>query len=219
MNEMTISETIAADAIAEKYRRDGYQVSRESQLEFAPGVRADLVVRKDDEVKVIEIKSRSSLAASSETSEIARMVRARPGWTFELVLVGESEIADSPRDAHAVRAEGVVQRLDEAERALEEGLEEAAFLLAWSACEAALRALVVEEGVSGADVTAPDRVFDHAVFNGVISRPEYQSLVDMRQLRNAIVHGFTVDGFGADAVTDLIDIVRRLTGATTPRDD
>ena len=89
----TISEKLLADMTAEEYRNKGYEVSRETQLDFLPGFRTDLVVRKGDEVKVIEVKSRASLAANREIRELARVIHSKPGW-IELE-VGEPEKLDS----------------------------------------------------------------------------------------------------------------------------
>ena len=63
IDETSNAEYLRARETAAEYRRMGYEVAREAPLDFLPGFRADLVVRKDDEVKVIEVKSRSSLAA------------------------------------------------------------------------------------------------------------------------------------------------------------
>ena len=49
---------------AAEYRSKGYEVEQDCPLEFLPGFLADLVVRKDGETKVIEVKYRASLAES-----------------------------------------------------------------------------------------------------------------------------------------------------------
>ena len=57
-------EHLLLDKTAEEYRRKGYEVSLEAQLDFLPGFSPDLVVRKGDETVVVEVKARSSLAAN-----------------------------------------------------------------------------------------------------------------------------------------------------------
>ena len=54
---------------AEEYRSKGYEVLRDAALDFLPGYRADLLVKKGDEVKVIEVKTRSSLAADPKIAQ------------------------------------------------------------------------------------------------------------------------------------------------------
>ena len=92
----TIFEYLLTQKTAEEYRSRGYEVLVEASLDFLPGFTADLLVRKGDEVKVIEVKSRPSLAADPKISELARIIESKPGWTFELLLVSEPEKLDSP---------------------------------------------------------------------------------------------------------------------------
>ena len=195
---------------AAEYRSKGYEVEEDCPLEFLPGFRADLVVRKGGETKVIEVKYRASLAESSKMRELAEVLHDRPGWSFELLLVGEPEKLDSPEGVQSFAGEEIRQRLTEAEKALKHGLGEAAFLLVWSAFEAVTRELIAAEGVSIARVTKSGYVLDQAVYHGVISRKEYEYLADMRKYRNAIAHGFDVNGFSDEKVTELIEVVLRL---------
>lgn len=215
IEDATILESLLADQTAEEYRRKGYEVSREAQLDFLPGFRPDLIVRKDDQVTVIEVKARSSLAANPKIRELAQIIHSKPGWSFELLLVSEPEKLDPPNGAQPFEAESILQRVEEAERALESGLSEAAFLLAWSACEAAIRALIAAQGISSTSITTPNYVLNQAAFHGVISRDEHRNLTGMLRYRNAIVHGFAVDDFSDQLTTDLIEIVRGMTNTTT----
>ena len=137
----TDSEYLLTHKTAEEYRGKGYEVVFEAPLDFLPGFSADLLVRKGDDVRVIEVKSRSSLAADPKISELARLIDAKPGWSFELVLVSEPEKLDSPEGARSFESERILQRIEEAEKSLQAKLPEAAFLLAWSASEAVIREL------------------------------------------------------------------------------
>ncbi len=213
----TDSEYLLARKTAEEYRSNGYEVQLEAPLDFFPGFRADLLVRKGDEVKVIQVKSRPSLAADPRISELAQLIESKPGWSFELVLVGEPERVDSPEGALPFEGQGILRRLEQAEMSLGAGIPEAAFLLAWSAGEAALRELIAAEGVSDRRITSPLFVLDQAVFRGVISRDEYDSLAGMLKYRNAIVHGFSADGLSDALVAELIGTIRSI--AATPANE
>ena len=195
---------------AAKYRSRGYEVEEDCPLDFLPGFRADLVARKGDEVRVIEVKSRTSLAATPQLNELAEILYSKPDWSYDLLLVGEPEKLDSHEGVQSFAGEEIRQRLTEAEKALEHGLGEAAFLLVWSAFEAVTRELIAAEGVAIARVTKSGYVLDQAVYHGVISREEYEYLADMRKYRNAIAHGFDVNGFSDGKVTELIEVVLRL---------
>ncbi len=214
VRDATDTEYLLTRKTAEEYRSKGYEVLLEAPLDFMPGFRADLLVRKGDEMRVIEVKSRPSLAADPKISELARLIESMPGWTFELVLVGEPEKMDSPEGARSFESEKIVQRIEEAERSREAGLPEAAFLLAWSASEAVIRVLLAGQGVSSTSITSPGYVLDQGVYHGVISREDYDALTRMRKYRNAIVHGFGTDDFDDGLVAELIATIRRI--MTTP---
>ena len=218
VRDTTDSEYLLTQKTAEEYRSNGYEVQLAASLDFFPNFHADLLVRKGDEVKVIEVKSRPSLAADPKITELARLIDSKPGWSFELLLVSEPENVDSPAGARSFEAEGIVQRIEQAEKSLRAGIPEAAFLLAWSACEAATRDLIAAEGVSNTRITSPRFVLDQAVFHGVLSREEYDNLVGMLKYRNAIVHGFNPGDFDAELATELIETVRRIVTSSQVND-
>ncbi len=211
VRSVTASEYLLIQKTAEEYRSKGYEVLSDAPIDFLPGFIADLLVRKGDEVRVIEVKSRSSLAADPKLSELARLIDSKPEWRFELLLVAEPEKLDSPEGARAFESRRILQRVEEAEKSLQAGSPEAAFLLAWSASEAAIRELLSAQGVSKPSITPPRFVLDQATFHGIISREESDKLSHMLKYRNAIVHGFGTDDFGDDMVTDLIETIRRIT--------
>ena len=207
----TNAEHLLALKTAQEYRSKGYDVSTGVLLDFFPNFQADLVVRKGDESKVIEVRSRSSLAADRRISELANTIESEPGWTFELILVSEPESRDAPAGARSFESESILQRIEQAEKALQSDIPEAAFMLAWSACEAAIRALVSNEGVSKPGITSASYVLDQARYLGVISGDEYLKLTDLHKYRNAIAHGFSHDDLGIEMVLELIETARRLT--------
>ena len=196
---------------AKEYRDKGYDVSTEAQLDFLPGFQADLIVRKGDRARVIEVKTRSSLAADRKIRQLAEIIESKPGWTFQLIMVGEPENRDAPPAASALEPERILQRTERAEKILDSGLTEAAFILAWSACEAALRTLIADEGVSKPDITSTTYIINQARYLGIISKDDYLNLTHLQKYRNAIVHGFTHDDLNPDMVAELIQTARRMT--------
>ena len=74
----TDSEYLLIRKTSEEYRSNGYEVQLAAVLDFLPNFQADLLVRKGDEVKVIEVKSRPSLAADP---------KPKPGWDVHLLGV------------------------------------------------------------------------------------------------------------------------------------
>src|SRR3954470_2751922 len=86
-----------AHDVAEEYRGKGYKVIEEPSPHdlpnFLSGYHPDLLVRRGDEAVVVEVKARSSLVKDPQIRDLARLLRAKPGWNFELVVVGEGEKA------------------------------------------------------------------------------------------------------------------------------
>lgn len=196
---------------ADEYRNQGYEVSLDATLDFLPGYSPDLIARKDGETKVIEVKSRSSLAANPKIRELAEIIDSKPGWSLELLLVAQPEKLEAPEGERPLEHGNILQRIEEAENLLAAGHSDAAFLLAWTACEAALRMLIREHGVPGNGITTTKHVFNQATFLGILSRGEYRHLTHVQKYRNAIVHGYSHGDVSEELITNLVENVRQMT--------
>ncbi len=214
MAHPTAAEYQLRKQTADAFRDQGYEVSIDEELDFLPGFKADLLARKGNQVRVIEVKTRSALANVSELDELARATKERPGWSFELLLVGEAEQLEPPPGAGSFDSERIHQLLDEAETMLATGHAESAFLLAWSACEAALRLLVGDQEGSTKRITGARQSLEQAVFLGIISEDERRRMTKLWQLRNACVHGYSAPELNDRSVSELIEISRNLAAAT-----
>jgi hypothetical protein len=218
MEAVTSPERQRARAIAEEYRSRGYEVIEEpspAQLpDFLSGYRPALLVRKGDEVIVVEVKSRSSLAKDAQIRDLAQLLQTKPHWNFELVVVGETERINAPEGARPFERADILRGIDAAERLLESGFSEAALLLAWSTAEATVRLLIEEEGIV-LDHLNPPYILKQAVMNGVIARDDYNFLTNVIKYRNALVHGFKTLDFDPALVSELISMTKRLLHSTS----
>ncbi len=214
MAQTTAAEYQYARHIADRYRSQGYHVAFDEPLEVLPGYRADVVARRGSEVKVIEVRMRSALASSSQLDLLAQAIENRPGWSFELVLVAEPDRLEPPAGAKPYDASALRSRVEQAESMLESGQAEAAFLLAWSSCEAALRLLAAEQDAAGDELASTRQMLGQAASLGDISEGEYRELLQLQQTRNALVHGLQDADFSADQARRLLKIVQGI--ITTP---
>lgn len=210
IEDIATAEKRVANRKAEEFRAKGYEVARNSPVEFMPDYVADIVAVKGTEHRVMAVKTRSSLKSLPQVEELAREVESRPNWSFDLVLVGEPGILDSPEGASLIDKEGMNQWIRQAEVALSNGLLEAAFLLAWSTCEAALRDKLPEARQKPLRIFPAYNMLEFAGYEGAIDRADYNYLVDAMKVRNALAHGLIVDGLDASRVTALIEVARRL---------
>lgn len=217
METPKIAEQQRARAVAEDYRRRGYDVveepSPESLPDFLAGYQPDLIARRGKETVVVEVKSRKSLADEPQVRELARLLQGKEHWSFELVVVPEEKPV-APEGAQPFTREDVLRGLEEAERLVELGFSEAAMLRAWATAEAALRIISEEEGVK-LERYAPSYMLTRAVSDGVISREEYAFFIRAMEYRNALVHGFSAAGFDINLVRKLIALIKQMIGHAT----
>ena len=213
MEATTSRERQRARAIAEEYRRRGYEVieqpSPEQLPKFLVGYHPDVLVQRGDEAIIVEVKSRSSLTKDPRIRELARLVQAEPHWTFELVLVGEEEQLAAPEGARPFERGDILQALETAARLVVSGFSEAALLLAWSAAEATVRLLSEGEGIV-LEGFNPLSILTQATSNGIISRDEYSFLAKVMKYRNALAHGFKTIDFDPALADELISLTKRL---------
>ena len=213
MEEIISLEKQRARAVAEDYRNRSFEViedpSPDQLPDFLSAYRPDLLIRKGDVAIVVEVKTRASLAADPQVRDLAQLLQKHPGWSFELVVVGEREKLDTPETARPFDRVDIQKSMQTAGELLDSGFAEAGFVLAWSGLEATVRLLTEEEGIS-LDRYTPLYILKQAVTNGVISRDDYNVLMNAMKYRNAVVHGFKVTSFDSDIARDLIVTSERL---------
>lgn len=198
-------------ALAEEYRGRGYEVivepSGDQLPEFLAGYQPDLIARHGPETLVVEVKSRRSLASDKKVRELARRVRSHPGWSFELVLVGDdTTTSDTGR---SLQRSEILQGIGEAERVEATGSTRAVLLVAWALAEAAVRLLMREQGVELQRLT-PASVLKQAVGEGLITRSDYELMVRAMEHRNAVAHGFQPPEPEPSLHRELLQLTERL---------
>lgn len=213
MEAMASLEKQRALAIAEEYRSRGFEVAVEPGPELLPGFlqdyRPDLLVRKDEEMIIVEVKSRSSLAKEPRIREVARLLSERPHWRFELVLLGEEQRRGLPEGSRTLEKEEILRTIEGAETLLATDQPEASLLMSWAATEAALRLLSEARGVA-TEPFNPLYTLKEALSNGIITRSDYNRLVRIIQYRNSLSHGFQPTDFVPGVVEELIQTTKRL---------
>ncbi len=203
---------------AGKYQAKGYDVSKEVPLDFIPGFRADLIVRKAGRTKVIEIKSWTSLAADPRIARIANIIDSKPEWTFELIFVGETENGKLTDDTPPLEPYKILHRIRCAEKKLHSEHTSDAFALAWSACAAATRALIAAEGVFRPDIAPVTYTLARpgplkAIPSGQRLNPD-----NLRKYRNVAARNFTHPDLTPKMVTTLIAAATAITSQLAARE-
>jgi uncharacterized protein YutE (UPF0331/DUF86 family) len=199
--------------LAEEYRDKGYEISfhpnPEDLPDFLKNYRPDMIVRRGDEAVVIEVKSRSSLNSSTQyLRNLAQLVEQHPGWRFELVMTNPEDAAYSQRAEGSLQEPEIESRLQIA-RQLATQHPESAILYSWSLVEATLRLVAENEGLSLQRFDSLYLVKKLAT-EGVISKSEYQLLMNALSLRNSIAHGFKTTQLTQEPLYELINIAEQL---------
>jgi uncharacterized protein YutE (UPF0331/DUF86 family) len=211
----TNTERDRALQLAQEYRARGYEVSLAPRLENLPDFlkeyRPDIIATRGDESVVIEIKSRAALKSSSHQylRNLAQLIENHPGWRFELVITNSVDDTYSRQAEESLQHNEIESRLQIARQITTQHVE-AAFLYSWSLVEATLR-LVVDREKLNSHRFSPIYLVKELVIEGVISKSEYQLLMNAISLRNAIIHGFkTTQQITEDSVYELIAITEQL---------
>ncbi|MBE9119406.1 hypothetical protein IQ269_00935 [Tychonema sp. LEGE 07199] len=201
--------------LAEEYRERGYEVSFHPNLEDLPDFlktyRPDMIVRLGEESVVIAVKSRSSLNSSSTQylRNLAQAVAENPGWRFELVMTNPEDAVYFPKAEGSLQEDEIESGLQVARQLVAQQHLESALLYSWSLVEATLRIVAKNEELSLPRLE-PLYLVKKLATEGLISQSEYQLLMNMLSLRNAIAHGFKTTQLTQNSVCELIEIAEEL---------
>lgn len=197
--------------LAEEYRQKGYEVllppKPEELPDFLRDYRPDMIVRRGEEAIVIEVKSRTSIASAQYLQGLAQAVEEHPGWRVKLVMTNPEDATYSAKVEGSLQEHEIKTQLQVA-RDLAVHHPESAILYAWSLAEATLRLLANQERFM--QKPEPLRLLKQLATEGVISKAEYQSLMNAFPLRNAIAHGFKTTQLTQSSVLELIEVTEQL---------
>ena len=167
------------ERIAEKYRRDGFDVQIRPAASDLPAFLAntpvDIIARKGDRVTALTVNEEGS---SDEES----------------IGVGAE-----------LGVDGAIRQIEEAELLLNPRTIRAALVMAWAAFEATARA-VLQPGREAFAGVSPRQMVEELRKRGLISEDDYPKLQQSSYLRNAIVHGAWPDEVPPDLVPFLLGL-------------
>ena len=180
--------------VADRYSQQGYEIIFPPDYDKLPDAIAiynpDLVVRNGRETVVVLVRSNRSSDFNNDRylSHLAKEIESYSDWRLELIVNKSSNADNSPIALESLQIDEVKSKLPVA-RQLAEQHPEAAFLYYWSLIEATVRLLVAKERLNLREFNFKGLIKE-LVFNGVISRSQYQTLEEAFQIRNATAHGF-----------------------------
>jgi uncharacterized protein YutE (UPF0331/DUF86 family) len=172
----------------------------------------DALAQKPGRNVVIEVKQRSAPPTERSLAEISRLFDGHPDWQLQVVLMG------GPLQSVAIpvaKPATVRSGIKEVRALIQQGHRRAAFVVAWSLLEAALRAL--DDETNGHSFT-PGIVVQTLAMNGYIEPETEGRMRNLIELRNRIVHGDLVaEPAQADVELVLSAIEETLSGAASKK--
>lgn len=196
--------------IANKYRRDGYDVIVEptlTDLPFTLGTyRPDILVTKtENEGYIVEVKNSYLQTSIDRYREVAEAVSKHKGWRF-LLVTGEDTSASEPSILPSW--DDLSQRAKRGKNFVALGEIDTAFLLFWTILEALMRKQA--EYVSIPIEQFPTQsLIKHLYSHGELSIEHFDMVMSLLNTRNRLVHGFEVQELSV-AVTNLDKLVADL---------
>jgi len=201
--------------VAREYRDKGYDVVLRPDAATLPaclaGFRIDLLARSPTDNVLVEIRSQQTLAGATDLAQMAEAVSCLPGWRLELVVTNPREKLLAESGAEPLTGTEIRERLAQVRELIHGGRLDAAALLAWSATEGALRRLAREEAVALED-PAPLPLVKQLYSLGIVSRADYDTIVEAIPLRNTLAHGYQIGRIDPDVIRQLVHVVGSLVG-------
>ena len=193
---------------AREYRRLGYDVMEQPRGDVLPPfLRAfapDLVVMKDDDRAVVEIKTRESLIGSNEFVELAKTIEAHAGWRLELISLGRRKPA-----VEELSQDGLEGLLAAGLSAFESGQRGLSLIYLVSVLDELVRDVATRHRIKGRDRSA-SAIIQELAFQGIIGEETANVLDWAWKRRNAMVHGHAGE---ETSRTEIVQVVAACRGS------
>lgn len=201
--------------VAERYRRQGYQVTVD------PGPNDLPTFAKDFKVEIVATRPGSNVLVSAKATRTefmdeprlaryAEAIESQPGWRYD-VFVLEPAPLPAPDEQFSEPSEAEVSKaLDEAEQLARSGYVAQSVLSAWSALESTMRVRLRSLGNQAKWGTSTRSMLNELYSDGIFSERELRELEAIAHLRNVIVHGFALPQIKEDTVQFINQVARRL---------
>ncbi|MGO9600529.1 MAG: hypothetical protein ACLP7Q_21305 [Isosphaeraceae bacterium] len=208
-----MTESMLLRELAERYRRDGYEVVLEPGPGDMPfdlgGYRPDLLVRKEHTGYLIEVKTRADDISVDQLRSVAEKVKDHRGWRFLLASAQDVVKEGLPgEDEESITWDGIAEQVDHALRLKDAGEEMAAYLILWIALERLLRVQARHVSLP-VDRLAPSILIRQLYSQGELTMSQFDTALQCLETRNRAVHGFNTPDL-ADSIDRLSALVRQL---------
>ncbi|WP_159784261.1 hypothetical protein [Sodalinema gerasimenkoae] len=200
--------------LEQDYRHQGYEsVSASEPLqdtlgltpEFVTTYAPDLLLRRGGELIIVKVTSRKDVG-SPQLAQLTQEVEQHDNWRLDLLLLAEPPQPQEhepswPKDEILARLQTL--------KPLIEQTPEPAWLYSWALLEATLRLIAEQEEIrlKHRDCAYLIKVM---LFEGVLSRQDYQDLHTLLPRRHQFSHGFKTPSIEPEAVRRIVEVIESL---------
>jgi REase_AHJR-like len=212
MNDQTLSrQAEVVEQLRRSYISRGYkfivQPKGQDNPSFLGNVVPDAIAISSNDKVVLEVKMSTSSNSKSELVKyLAAEVPRHQGWRFELVI---EDGQHSDRNADPT-LEIIAEEISKVERLQKENDLKLSVVVGWATLEALSRRLVFDEENAAPNRYKPTSVVEALVSNGFVDDSDGARLLEISQLRNQLVHGFTQVAVEAVDVNFLVTTLKKL---------
>jgi len=198
--------------LVNEYRQKGYKVIVSPKKNLLPlslnDYEPDLLLKKDKENIVIEVKTSESLRKSAYLKDLAEKLNSLENWKFELVLTNpRNKFIDEKSELEEYSIEELKQKLTQVKKTIDYEFPEPHLLYTWSLFEAAARTILKKEQpkveVKLNTITIIKQLYSY----GIINSAEYDWLNSLLELENKLSHGYKVKSIAKKELEKLIKMI------------
>ncbi len=204
------------DSVATRYREQGYETlvrpAKDVRPKFLENFEPDLIVRREQESIVVEIKDFGPKGHRTQLSALATEIARHPGWRLDVVVLKD---AGSRLSA---TVDELQSRLEEGVRLTEEGHAIAGGLLIWSATEGAGRLAAAKLGVDTSPVGPASSLFRRLISEDYLDDYDLDIIDRVNHYRNSLSHGFSSVEDVGEIFKSIVPIAKRLIDASRNSD-
>ncbi len=200
--------------LEQEYRSQGYElVSASKSLQDAFGLTPefvtthapDLLLRRGPEIVILKVISRNELG-SPQLAQLTQEIEQHDNWRLDLVILAEPP---KPQDSEpSWQKDEILARLKTLKPLIEQ-TPEPAWLYSWAILEATLRLIAEQEEIrlKHRDCAYLIKIM---VFEGVLSRQDYQDLHSLLPRRHQFSHGLKTPPIEPQSVRRIVEVIESL---------
>jgi hypothetical protein len=183
------AEARVIDRLRTRYQEEGFAFTehptRAELPDFFGSYIPDALARKPGHNVAIEVKRRPGPSTEIGLKDLQRLFAGRPEWQLQVVFTGADPLQSET--IPAVSTTAIPAEINEIRALASQGHVRPAFVMAWSALEAALRASL-DAGRETGPLSA-GTIVQAIAMNGYIEPEMERRMRDLVTLRNRVVHG------------------------------